>query len=338
MVLPAQMDAIEIAAPGDPDVLVPCRRPVPDPGHDEVLIRVQAAGVNRPDVMQRQGLYPAPPGASDLPGLEVAGEIVKAGAGVDRFSVGQSVAALVAGGGYAEYCVAPDAQVLPVPEGVSVVDAAGLPETFNTVWANVFERGRLQAGETLLVHGGASGIGTTAIQLGRAFGARVFATAGSDDRARACEHLGAERGINYKTEDFVAAVLEGTGDAGVDLILDMVGGAYFARNLDALKVEGRLSIIAFLGGFKVEANLLPLLQKRLTVTASTLRPRSVAEKGRLRDALLEHVWPLFVTGQIRPVTARTFPLQQAAAAHREMEAGSCVGKILLTVGGDAGDS
>ncbi len=332
MVLPAQMDAIEVVAPGGPDVLVPCRRPVPEPGHDEVLIQVQAAGVNRPDVMQRQGLYPAPPGASDLPGLEVAGEIVKAGAGVDRVSAGQSVAALVAGGGYAEYCVAPDAQVLPVPEGVSVVDAAGLPETFNTVWANVFERGRLQAGETLLVHGGASGIGTTAIQLGRAFGARVFATAGSDDRARACEGLGAERGINYKTEDFVAAVLGSTGDAGVDLILDMVGGAYFARNLDALKVEGRLAIIAFLGGFKVEANLLPLLQKRLTVTASTLRPRSVAEKGRLRDALLEHVWPLFVTGRVRPVTARTFPLQQAAAAHREMEAGSCVGKILLTVG------
>lgn len=331
MVLPVQMDAIEVVAPGGPDVLVPCRRPVPEPGHDEVLIRVQAAGVNRPDVMQRQGLYPAPPGASDLPGLEVAGEIVKAGAGVDRFSAGQSVAALVAGGGYAEYCVAPDAQVLPVPEGVSVVDAAGLPETFNTVWANVFERGRLQAGETLLVHGGASGIGTTAIQLGRAFGARVFATAGSDDRARACEGLGAERGINYKTEDFVAAVLGSTGDAGVDLLLDMVGGAYFARNLDALKVEGRLAIIAFLGGFKVEANLLPLLQKRLTVTASTLRPRSVAEKGRLRDALVEHVWPLFVTGRIRPVTARTFPLHQAAAAHREMEAGSCVGKILLTV-------
>ena len=332
MPLPAQMQAIEIATPGGPEVLVPCQRPVPEPGHDEILIQVRAAGINRPDVMQRQGLYPPPPGASDLPGLEVAGEIVKVGSGVDRFSEGEVVTALVAGGGYAEYCVAPDAQVLPVPEGVSVVDAAGLPETFFTVWTNVFERGRLRAGETLLVHGGASGIGTTAIQLATARGARVLATAGSDDRARACEQLGAERGINYRTEEFVAVVRGSTGGAGVDLILDMVGGSYFARNLDALRVEGRLAIIAFLGGAKVEASLLPLLQKRLTVTASTLRPRSVAEKGRLRDALLEQVWPLFATQRIRPVTACTFPLDQASAAHREMEAGGSVGKILLTTG------
>ena len=332
MPLPAQMHAVEIAAPGGPEALVPCRRPVPEPGHDEVLIRVRAAGINRPDVMQRQGQYPPPPGASDLPGLEVAGEVVRAGPGVDRFAAGDAVTALVAGGGYAEYCVAPDAQVLPVPDGVSVVDAGGLPETFFTVWTNVFERGRLRAGETLLVHGGASGIGTTAIQLAAARGARVFATAGSDDRARACEALGAERGINYRTEEFVAVVRDGTGGAGADLVLDMVGGAYFARNLDALGVEGRLSIIAFLGGAKVEAGLLPLLQKRLTVTASTLRPRSVAEKGRLRDALLAQVWPLFATRRIRPVTACTFPLDQAAAAHREMEAGGSVGKILLTTG------
>ena len=332
MPLPAQMHAVEIAAPGGPEALVPCRRPVPEPGHDEVLIRVRAAGINRPDVMQRQGQYPPPPGASDLPGLEVAGEVVRAGPGVDRFAAGDAVTALVAGGGYAEYCVAPDAQVLPVPDGVSVVDAGGLPETFFTVWTNVFERGRLRAGETLLVHGGASGIGTTAIQLAAARGARVFATAGSDDRARACEALGAERGINYRTEEFVAVVRDGTGGAGADLVLDMVGGAYFARNLEALRVEGRLSIIAFLGGAKVEASLLPLLQKRLNVTASTLRPRSVAEKGRLRDALLAQVWPLFATRRIRPVTACTFPLDQAAAAHREMEAGGSVGKILLTTG------
>ena len=332
MPLPAQMRAIEIAKPGGPEVLIPCQRPVPAPGHDEILIRVRAAGINRPDIMQRQGLYPPPRGASDLPGLEVAGEIVEVGSGVDRFAEGDAVTALVAGGGYAEYCVAPDAQALPIPEGVSVVDAAGLPETFFTVWTNVFERGHLRAGETLLVHGGASGIGTTAIQLATARGARVFATAGSDDRARACEQLGAERGVNYRTEDFVAVVQGGTGGLGVDLVLDMVGGSYFTRNLDALKVGGRLAIIAFLGGAKVEASLLPLLQKHLTVTASTLRPRSVAEKGRLRDALLEQVWPLFATQRIRPVTACTFPLERAAAAHREMEAGRSVGKFLLTTG------
>lgn len=330
MSIPVRMDAIEIASPGGPEALVPCRRPVPEPAHDEVLIRVRAAGVNRPDVMQRLGQYPPPPGASDLPGLEAAGEIVAIGAGVDRFAVGQAVTALVAGGGYAEYCVAPDAQVLPVPKGVSVEDAAGLPETFFTVWGNVFERGRLRAGETFLVHGGASGIGTTAIQLGVASGARVFATAGSDARARACEELGAERGINYRTDDFVAVVRDCTGNSGVDLILDMVGAAYFTRNLQALKVEGRLAIIAFLGGFTVEASILPLLQKRLTITASTLRARSVSEKGRLRDALLDRVWPLFETGRIRPITARSFPLQDAASAHRAMEAGTCVGKILLT--------
>ncbi len=332
MSLPDHMQAIEIAAPGGPEVLVPCRRPVPQPGPDEVLIQVRAAGVNRPDIMQRQGLYPPPPGASDLPGLEVSGEIVKSGSGVDRFTEGQAVTALVAGGGYAEYCVAPDEQVLPIPEGVSVVDAAGLPETYCTVWTNVFDRGRLRAGEAFLVHGGASGIGTTAIQLAAARGCRVFATAGSDTRGQACEELGAERGINYRTEDFVSVVRGATDNHGVDLILDMVGARYFDRNLAALKVEGRLAIIAFLGGFKVETSLLPLLQKRLTVTASTLRPRSVAEKGRIRDALLEHVWPLFATRRIRPVTAGTFPLAQAASAHRELETGAPVGKILLTAG------
>ncbi len=331
MSLPDHMHAIEIAAPGGPEALVPCRRPVPQPGPDEVLIRVRAAGINRPDIMQREGLYPPPPGASDIPGLEVAGDIVKAGPCVDRLTEGQTVAALVAGGGYAEYCAAPDAQVLPIPEGVSVVDAAGLPETYCTVWTNVFDRGRLRAGESFLVHGGASGIGTTAIQLAAAHGTRVFATAGSEARAQACEALGAERGINYRTEDFVGAVRSATGGAGVDLILDMVGARYFARNLDALKVEGRLAIIAFLGGFKVKASLLPLLQKRLTVTASTLRPRSIAEKGRIRDALRERVWPLFATGRIRPVTGRTFPLAQASAAHRALEAGDHVGKILLTL-------
>ncbi len=331
MPIAAEMNAVEIREPGGPDVLTPCRRPVPRPAHDEVLIRVRAAGVNRPDVMQRAGHYPPPPGASDLPGLEVAGEIVQTGAGVDRFSEGQPVVALLAGGGYAEYCVAPDAQVLPVPEGLALEDAAGLPETYFTVWTNVFERARLRAGEVFLVHGGASGIGTTAIQLAAARGARVFATAGSDPRARACEDLGAERGINYRTEDFVTVVREETRHAGADVILDMVGGSYLARNLDLLGVEGRLAIIAFLGGAKVEANLLPLLQKRLTVTASTLRPRSVSEKGRIRDALLEHAWPLFGTGRIRPVTARRFPLRAAASAHQEMEAGTCIGKILLTM-------
>lgn len=333
MPVPAEMDAVEIASPGGPEALRPCRRPVPRPGNDEVLIRVEAAGVNRPDVMQREGGYPPPPGASDLPGLEVAGVVEAAGAGVARFAPGDEVTALVAGGGYAAYCAAPEAQTLPLPRGLGMTEAAGIPETFFTVWTNVFERGRLRAGERFLVHGGASGIGTTAIQLAAAWGARVFATAGSAERCRACEDLGAERGIDYRGEDFVEVVRGLTGGAGCDLILDMVGADYLARNLDALAVEGRLAIIAFLGGHRCEANLSPVLLKRLTITGSTLRPRSVAEKGRIRDALLARVWPLIEAGRVRPVIARTFPLAEAAAAHAAMDGDPPFGKIVLTVGG-----
>jgi NADPH:quinone reductase len=325
------MIAIEIRSPGAPDVLVPVDRPMPVPAAGEVLIKVAAAGVNRPDILQRLGKYPPPAGASDIPGLEVSGTIEAVGADVGGFHKGDRICALLAGGGYAEYCVAPAPQCLPVPRRVDVVDAAGLPETFFTVWTNVFERGRLQRGESLLVHGGSSGIGTTAIQLARAFGARVFATAGSDKKCAACERLGAERAINYRTGDFVAAVLDATGGTGVDVVLDMVGGDYFPRNIEVLGTGGRLVQIATLRGSKAEIVLPVVMQRRLTITGSTLRARSIAEKGAIARALRQHVWPLLDEGQVKPVIYRTFPLAEAAEAHRLLESGEHIGKVLLTV-------
>jgi len=329
--LPASMNAVEIAKPGGPEVLVPTTRPVPRPGVGEILVKVAAAGVNRPDVLQRQGGYAPPKGASDLPGLEVAGEVVATGPGTQTFKEGDKVCALVSGGGYAGYCVVPAPQALPVPSGLTKVEAAAVPETFFTVWTNVFERGRLAGGESLLVHGGSSGIGTTAIQLAAARGARVFATAGTDEKCRACEALGAERGINYKTEDFAAVVLEATGGRGVDVILDMVAGSYVERNLKAAAVEGRIVVIAFLGGSKVALDLGPLMMKRVHLTGSTLRPRTVEQKGAIARALYREVWPLLESGRVKPVIDRTFPLAQAAEAHRLMESSAHVGKIVLTV-------
>jgi putative PIG3 family NAD(P)H quinone oxidoreductase len=321
--------AVEIRAPGGPEVLIPTERPVPEPAAGEVLIKVAAAGVNRPDVFQRLGRYPPPPGASDIPGLEVAGTIEQLGAGVREWRVGDAVCALVAGGGYAEYCAAPAPQCLPVPRGLDLVAAAGIPETFFTVWTNVFERGRLEAGESLLVHGGASGIGTTAIQLARARGARVFATAGSAEKCAACERLGAERAINYRETDFVAVVRELTGGRGVDVVLDMVGGEYFARNIEALAMEGRLVEIATLHGVKAELNIQTIMHRRLTITGSTLRARPVAEKGAIAAAVLQRVWPLIEAGAVKPVVHATFPLRDAANAHRVMEADTHIGKLVL---------
>jgi putative PIG3 family NAD(P)H quinone oxidoreductase len=323
------MLAIEISTPGEPDVLVPAERPMPVAGPNELLIHVAAAGVNRPDVMQRRGKYPPPPGASDIPGLEVAGTVAALGDGVRDFRVGDTVCALVSGGGYAEYCVAPAPQCLPVPAGLDVVAAAAIPETFFTVWTNVFERGRLNSGESILIHGGSSGIGTTAIQLAHAWGARVFATAGSPEKCRACETLGAERGINYRDEDFVAAVRDATSGRGVDVVLDMVGAEYFSRNLEALAMEGRLVEIATQRGAKVELNLQTVMQRRLTITGSTLRARSIDEKGRVAAGVREHVWPLIESGKVRPYIFKTFPLREAAAAHRLMESSTHIGKIVL---------
>ncbi|GBD42843.1 Phthiocerol/phenolphthiocerol synthesis polyketide synthase type I PpsC [bacterium HR40] len=327
--LASEMTYIRQNGYGPPEVLIADRMPVPRPGRGEVLIRVAAAGVNRPDVLQRLGGYPPPPGASDIPGLEVAGEIVAVGPEVHRFRVGDRVCALVAGGGYAEYCVAPEPQVLPVPRGLSTIEAAAIPETFFTVWTNVFERGRLAAGECFLVHGGSSGIGTTAIQLAKVFGARVLTTVGSADKAAFCERLGAERAIVYRHEDFVEVVREVTGGRGVDLILCMVGGDYVPRNLEALALEGRLVQIAWLKGAKITADFTKLMTKRLTWTGSTLRPRSVEEKGRIARALEEKVWPLLEAGRVKPIIFRTFPLEQAADAHRLMESSTHIGKILL---------
>ena len=325
------MRAIEISASGGPDVLRPVERPDPIPGVGEVLIRVAAAGVNRPDVMQRKGLYPPPDGASDLPGLEVAGEIVALGGGVTGWHPGDQVCALVSGGGYATLCVAPAPQCLPLPRGLDVVRAAAIPETFFTVWTNVFERGHLQAGESALVHGGASGIGTTAIQIATQRGARVFATAGSDEKCRACEQLGAVRAINYRTDDFGDAIRDLTGGRGVDLVLDIVGGSYVARNLAVLGVDGRLVQIGLMEGEAIAAvDFRRVLGRRLTITGSTLRPRSIDEKGRIAAALRREVWPLLESGAVQPIVDRVFPLAQAAAAHRLMESGNYVGKIVLT--------
>jgi NADPH2:quinone reductase len=329
--VPAEMKVIEIAAPGGPEQLKSARRPTPKPGAGEVLIRVAAAGVNRPDVMQRQGRYPPPPGASDLPGLEVAGEIVAIGPGVSAVAVGDRVTALLPGGGYAEYAVAAAPLCLPIPKGLSMVEAAALPETFFTVWTNLFDRGGCKAGETVLIHGGTSGIGTTAIQLAAAWGAKVYATAGSADKARICERLGAVRGIDYRNEDFVAVVREATGGAGVDLILDIVGANYLARNLEAAAVEGRLVVISLISGAKAEINLGTILTKRLTLTGSTLRIRSVAQKALVADAVRRNVWPLIAEGRVKPVIHATFPLDQASEAHRLMESSQHIGKIVLEV-------
>jgi len=329
--LPASMTAIEIREHGGPEVLVPGSRPVPQPAEGEVLVKVAAAGINRPDVLQRQGGYAPPPGASDIPGLEIAGTIVALGAGVTDWKVGDQVTALVAGGGYAEYCAAPAPQCLPLPKGLDMAAAAAIPETFFTVWSNVFDRGRLAAGEAFLVHGGSSGIGTTAIQLAHHFGARVFTTAGSADKCRACEELGAERAINYREEDFVTVVKEATGGKGVDVILDMVGGDYIARDVAALAPDGRLVFIAFLGGPKAEVNFMPVMLKRLTITGSTLRARSVAFKGAIAQALKAKVWPLIESGKVGPVLYRSFPLAAAADAHRLMESSVHIGKIVLKI-------
>jgi NADPH2:quinone reductase len=325
----AVMIAIEIRQPGGPEVLVPTERPIPDAGAGEVLIKVAAAGVNRPDVMQRLGRYPPPPGASDIPGLEIAGTIVAIGAGAARFATGDHVCALVSGGGYAEYCVAPEPQVLPAPRGFDMITAAAIPETFFTVWTNVFDRGRLKAGESMLIHGGSSGIGTAAIQLARVHGARVFATAGSAAKCAACERLGAERCINYRDEDFVAVVRALTDGRGVDEIVDMVGGDYVARNLEALAVEGRLVQIATQAGAKTEVNIMQIMQKRLTVTGSTLRARPIPEKGAIAAQVYQNVWPLFESGAVKPIIHATFPLGDAAAAHRLMESSAHIGKIVL---------
>jgi NADPH2:quinone reductase len=329
--LPAEMTAIAIPTPGGPDALVAQRRPVPKPGVGELLVKVAAAGVNRPDVLQRQGNYAPPPGATDIPGLEIAGEVVASGGQAGPWKTGDKLCALVAGGGYAEYCLAPAPQCLPIPRGLDLIQAAAIPETFFTVWTNVFERGALKPGEVLLVHGGTSGIGTTAIQLAAQLGSRVIATAGGADKAAACRSLGAERAVDYRQEDFVAAVMEATQGKGANVILDMVGGDYFARNLKCLAVEGRIVQIAFLKGSKVELDLGPLMVKRQTITGSTLRPRSVAEKGAIANALKDRVWPLIEAGRVQPILYKTFPLTEAPAAHRLMESSAHIGKIVLTV-------
>jgi putative PIG3 family NAD(P)H quinone oxidoreductase len=323
--------AISISHPGGPDVLQAIDRPVPEPGNGEVLIKVTAAGVNRPDLMQREGKYPVPPGASEIPGLEVAGHVAASGRAVERWKTGDKICALVSGGGYAEYCLAPAPQCLPAPRGVDLIGAGGIPETFFTVWTNVFERGALRAGETFLVHGGTSGIGTTAIQLAHAFGAKVFATAGSKEKCDACETLGAVRAVNYRTEDFVTVLMEATGGRGVDVILDMVGGDYLNRNIELLAPAGRLLQIAVLRGARAEINLARVLRQRLTVTGSTLRPRSIEEKGAIAKALEREVWPLLESGRVRPIIHATFPLAGAAEAHRMMESGQHIGKIVLVV-------
>jgi NADPH2:quinone reductase len=331
MPTPTQCQVIEITQPGAPEVLRAVTRSTPQPGPGEVLIKVAAAGVNRPDVMQRQGMYAPPPGASDIPGLEVAGEVVALGPAVSTWAIGTQVCALVAGGGYAQYCVAPEGQCLPVPRGLSMIEAASLPETFFTVWVNVFERSKLASGESLLVQGGSSGIGVSAIQIAKALGHRVFATAGSAEKCAACVALGAERAINYKTEDFVAIVKEATGGRGVDVILDMVGGDYVPRELKALADDGRLALIAFLGGSKTTLDLNEVLRRRLSISGSTLRPRSVEFKTQIAQALRQRVWPLIEAGKIKPVIHTTFALGDAGKAHALMESSAHIGKLVLTV-------
>ena len=328
--LPAQMTAIGIKASGGPDMLVPEKHPVPVPGDGEILVKVAAAGVNRPDVMQRMGLYPPPPGAPDIPGLEIAGEVVALGPNVKRWKLGDRVMALVVGGGYAEYCLAHESHALPVGN-LSMVEAAAIPETFFTVWHNTFERGGLKRGETLLIHGGSSGIGTAAIQLAKAFGARVITTAGSPEKCDACRKLGADVAVNYKTEDFVAATKAATNDKGAEFILDMVGGDYIARNYEAAAVEGRIVQIAFQGSPKATVDFRRIMLKRLHHTGSTLRARSIPDKGAIARAVEENVLPLIVAGKVKPVIYKTFPLKEAPAAHALMETSAHIGKIVLTL-------
>ena len=329
--LPTRMTAIAIPTPGGPEALVPQEIAVPQPGAGEILVKVAAAGVNRPDVAQRRGVYPPPKGAPETPGLEIAGEVVALGSGVTRWKTGDKVMALVVGGGYAEYCLVYENHALPIPAGLSMVEAAAIPETFFTVWHNVFERGALKRGETLLVHGGTSGIGTVAIQLAKQFGARVITTAGSAEKCEAARKLGADVAVNYKTEDFVAAIAEETGKRGVNVLLDMVGGSYLSRNIACLATEGRLVIIATQGGMKGEADLLRVLQRRLVITGSTLRPRDAAFKRGIKEQLLQVAWPLLAAGEIKPVVDKVFPLERADEAHAYMETSAHRGKIVLAV-------
>ena len=329
--LPDRMTVIAIRSPGGPDVLVPEQRPTPTPGAGEILVKVAAAGVNRPDVMQRMGLYPPPPGATDIPGLEIAGEVVARGAGATRWKDGDKVMALVVGGGYAEYCLAHESHALPIPADLSPIAAAAIPETFFTVWHNAFERGRLAAGETLLVHGGSSGIGTTAIQLAKAFGAGVIATAGTAEKCAACRELGADVAVNYKTEDFVAATKKATDGRGADVILDMVGGSYIERNYEAAAVEGRVVQIAFQSASHADVDFRRLMFKRLTHTGSTLRARAIADKAAIARAVEDRVLPLIAGGRVKPVIDSTFPLREAAKAHARMETSQHIGKIVLTL-------
>lgn len=325
------MTVVEIAAPGGPEQLRTATRPVPQPGEGEVLIRVSAAGVNRPDVMQRKGLYPPPPGVTDVPGMEVAGAIAASGPKVSGLAVGDPVTALLAGGGYAEYAIAAAPLCLPVPTGLSMVEAAALPETCFTVWTNLFERAGLEEGETVLIHGGTSGIGTTAIQLAKAWGAKVFATAGTHAKARVCEDLGAMRGIDYRTEDFVEVIKRATDGRGADVILDIVAGTYVQRNIEAAAVEGRIVVIAVQGGVRAEIKMTELMVKRLTLTGSTLRPRTIAQKAAVAEGVRRNVWPLLESRRVRPIIHATFPLAQASEAHRLMETSNHIGKIVLTV-------
>jgi NADPH2:quinone reductase len=331
MALPTKMRAMEISQPGPPEALRITERPLPAPKPNEILIKVAAAGINRPDVLQRTGNYPVPPDASDLPGLEVAGEVVGKGDAARMWKVGDKVCALVHGGGYAEYCVAPEVQALPVPKGLSLVQAASLPETFFTVWGNVYDRAKLAPGESLLVQGGTSGIGVTAIQMAAATGNRVFATAGSEEKCAACVRLGAEKAFNYRTQDFVSEVKAATAGKGVNVILDMVGGDYVPRELKCLAEEGRLVFIAYLRGPKTELDIDAVMRRRLTITGSTLRPRTVEFKGYLARNLREKIWPLIESGRIKPEIYKTFPLEQAAEAHRVMESSKHIGKLVLTL-------
>jgi putative PIG3 family NAD(P)H quinone oxidoreductase len=331
MTLPREMKVVEIVAPGGPEQLKPAVRPIPQPAEGEVLVRVEAAGVNRPDVMQRQGRYPPPPGASDLPGMEIAGEIVALGPKVSGVAIGDKITSLLPGGGYANYAVAAAPMCMPIPAGLSMVEAAAIPETFLTVWTNLFERGGCKSGDIVLIHGGTSGIGTTAIQLAKVWGARVYATAGSEKKARACESLGAIRGIDYKTEDFVEVMRAETKCHGVDITLDMVAGSYVQRNLEIAAVEGRVVTISLLGGSRAEINMGMVLIKRATLTGSTLRSRTVAQKAAVADAVRKNVWPLLESGKVRPVIFATFPLAEASEAHRLMESSNHIGKIVLTI-------
>ncbi len=331
MTPPETMTCMEISEPGGADVLRLSQRPVPQPGGNDLLVRIAAAGINRPDILQREGGYPPPPGASDIPGLEVAGTVVKIGPQTKGWSVGDTLCALLTGGGYAQYCSVAAPQCLPIPKGLDMVEAAALPETFFTVWTNVFERAGLKPGETLLVHGGSSGIGTAAIQMASRLGSRVMVTAGTDEKCAACLELGAERAVNYTTEDFVAAAKEFTDGKGLDVILDMVGGDYIGRNIKALATEGRLMNIAYLKGAKAEINFLPVMLKRLTIGGSTLRVQPIERKGEIAQALKKNIWPLIESGDITPVVHATFPLDQAKKAHRLMESGVHIGKIVLTL-------